>query len=157
MIDSELCEMIIEKYYRNVYNFCVSQLKNREAAEDCTQETFVVFFRKRDKLYLTDSILSWLFSTAMNVIKDYRRSNSTDADDIDLLAEKIADETDIENKPLDVLYDNLSREEAELLIEYFSCSRDERVKMAERYGLSVPALYKKISRIRAKLLERLGK
>lgn len=53
MIEETLCELIINEYYDKVYNFCFANLnRNKQAAEDCTQETFLTFSRKEINLNL---------------------------------------------------------------------------------------------------------
>ena len=76
MIEETLCELIINEYYDKVYNFCFANLnRNKQAAEDCTQETFLTFFSKRNKLEFTENIHRWLYKTAKKVIKAYMRKN----------------------------------------------------------------------------------
>ena len=76
MIEETLCELIIKEYYESVYNLCYASLnRNHQTAEDCTQETFLIFFSKRSKLDYTDRIRYWLYKTAKKVIKSYIRKN----------------------------------------------------------------------------------
>ena len=64
MIDNKLCELLIQEYYTDVMNFCRAKLRDEEAAKDCAQETFILFFEKRQRLDLTENIKAWLLSAA---------------------------------------------------------------------------------------------
>ena len=93
MIEETLCELIINRYYDTVYNLCFARLnRNRQAAEDCTQETFLTFFSKRGKLEFTDNIQLWLYRTAEKVIKSYIRRNKQILIDVDEVADKLISE-----------------------------------------------------------------
>lgn len=43
-------EQITEKYYSDVYKFCCSRCRNADAAQDITQDTFLLFVDKFDEL-----------------------------------------------------------------------------------------------------------
>mgnify|MGYP000041105402 CR=1 FL=1 len=64
-------EEIVDKYYRDVYRFIFMMVKNRDDAEDITQETFL-----RVKRYLwtfrgKSSILTWIYRIATNEVKKF--------------------------------------------------------------------------------------
>lgn len=152
MIEKELCNMIIEKYYKDVFRFCMSQLNNVQDAEDCTQETFTVFFEKCQKLYLTDGISQWLFNTAVNIIKRHKKNNSVIREDINGESLKIEDNSISGYDPFHIIHKYLSETEAELLLEYNSCeSKEERLALANKNNISLGNLAVKITRIKQKL------
>ena len=151
MIEKELCNLIIEKYYKDVFCFCFSQLHDKQEAEDCTQETFITFFEKRKKLYLTDNISSWLINTAVYIIKRHRRKNYY-FEDISDYSEIIQDNSITGHDPIYIINKYLSADDAKLLLEYNSCERkDERSALARKYHLSLGNLATKITRIKQKL------
>lgn len=151
MIEKSLCELIIREYYNMVYYFCFANLnRNRQAAEDCTQETFLVLFSKRSKLEYTDNIKHWLYKTAQKVMKAYLRKNKQIMLDID----DVADELYIEEetfKDANDAFDCLTEEEKELLNIYYNYDYGERIRLAEEKGMTQSALYNKVYRIRQKL------
>ena len=152
MIEMDLCRIIVERYYCDIYNFCNYNLNDSSAAEDCAQETFLELFRKRDKLYFTENILTWLTLTAKNVIKRYRNANQYEHEDISDYADKIQDTSDFNHNPMSIIYDNLSPAEVEMLIKYIYCKNTkEKEALAEVNNISPGALYVKISRIKKKL------
>jgi len=64
-------EEIVDKYYRDVYRFIFMMVKNRDDAEDITQDTFLKVKRYlwtfRDK----SSILTWIYRIATNEVKKF--------------------------------------------------------------------------------------
>lgn len=75
MIDKATADKIANIYYDDVYSYCFSKLKDKYVAEDITQDAFLVFQLKTDKL-VDDHIIAWLINTASNLIKAYFRENS---------------------------------------------------------------------------------
>lgn len=157
MIEETLCELIINRYYDTVYNLCFARLnRNRQAAEDCTQETFLTFFSKRGKLEFTDNIQLWLYRTAEKVIKSYIRRNKQILIDVDEVADKlISEEQSFEEQS--VAFDCLSEEEKELLTIYYDYEYGERIRLAEEKGLTQSALYNRVYRIKQKLYKEYNK
>ena len=151
MIEETLCELIINRYYDTVYNLCFARLnRNRQAAEDRTQETFLTFFSKRGKLEFTDNIQLWLYRTAEKVIKSYIRRNKQILIDVDEVADKlISEEQSFEEQS--EAFDCLSEEEKELLTIYYDYEYGERIRLAEEKGLTQSALYNRVYRIKQKL------
>lgn len=157
MIEETLCELIINRYYDTVYNLCFARLnRNRQAAEDRTQETFLTFFSKRGKLEFTDNIQLWLYRTAEKVIKSYIRRNKQILIDVDEVADKlISEEQSFEEQS--VAFDGLSEEEKELLTIYYDYEYGERIRLAEEKGLTQSALYNRVYRIKQKLYKEYNK
>ena len=157
MIEETLCELIINRYYDTVYNLCFARLnRNRQAAEDCTQETFLTFFSKRGKLEFTDNIQLWLYRTAEKVIKSYIRRNKQILIDVDEVADKlISEEQSFEEQS--EAFDCLSEEEKELLTIYYDYEYGERIQLAEEKGLTQSALYNRVYRIKQKLYKEYNK
>ena len=75
MIDKATADKIANIHYDDVYSYCFSKLKDKYVAEDITQDAFLVFQLKTDKL-VDDHIIAWLINTASNLIKAYFRENS---------------------------------------------------------------------------------
>lgn len=67
MLGKEELEAYCQKYYADVYRYCLRCLSNKEDAEDATQDTFVVFSKKG---HLLDEIhiKPWLFRAAHYMI-----------------------------------------------------------------------------------------
>lgn len=156
MIDKETCGILFQKYHSYVYDFCFKYLKSTHAAEDCTQEVFMVMLKKKNKINLSKNLLSWLYETSKSVCKKYIRMNSNKFVDVDDYAEIIYDTNALAEKPLsDEIYECLDKEDADLLFEYINADCDERRKMAECMGITSNALCKRIKRIKCKVQKKL--
>ena len=65
--------IIINKYENIIFKFIYNMLRDREAAEDITQETFITVY---DKLYLYKKefkFINWIYQIAKNKTVDYVR------------------------------------------------------------------------------------
>lgn len=66
---------LFDRHARAVYNHCFRLAGSWLAAEDLTQATFLLAWRKRDRVALVnDSALPWLFAVAGNAVRSERRS-----------------------------------------------------------------------------------
>ena len=82
--DSAAFRWLFDRYAPSVRRFATDILRNADAADECTQETFVRAHRQLAGLRETDKWKSWLFSTAHFVALEQRRKSqrvvSTDHD-----------------------------------------------------------------------------
>lgn len=65
--------IIINKYENIIFKFIYNMLRDREAAEDITQETFITVY---DKLYIYNKdykFINWIYQIAKNKTIDYIR------------------------------------------------------------------------------------
>ena len=67
-------EKLYNKYYDSLYFFVLKNVKNKETAEDITQETFLKSMEKLPDLKKTEQYSSWLHSIAYNKCRDFFRS-----------------------------------------------------------------------------------
>ncbi|HEX5631009.1 MAG TPA: sigma-70 family RNA polymerase sigma factor [Acidimicrobiia bacterium] len=58
-----------------VFAVCLRMLRDREAALDATQETFVTVFRKADRFAGKSAFSTWLYRVAVNTCYDQARRN----------------------------------------------------------------------------------
>ncbi len=157
MIEKELCGIIIEKYYNDIFLFCFSKLHNSSAAEDCTQETFLTFLGKRNRLLYSDRILGWLLKTAEKKIMEYKRKNTNNHIDINDYADIIQDNNLNADSPILSIYEHLPHNEASLLIAFICCkNKEEKEKLASKNEMTLIALQCKVSRIKKKLYKSLN-
>ncbi len=156
LIDKETCGVLFQRYHDRVYNFCLKYVKNIYGAEDCTQEVFMIMLKKKNKIYLSENLLSWFYETSKRVCKKYIKKNSIQFADVDDYAEIISDRNaSVEKKLSDEIFEFLDPKDAELLFEYINADHNERRKMAERMGITPNALCKRIMRIKCKIQEKL--
>lgn len=83
--DSKSFESLLLKYQDLVYGCCLKMLKDKQKAEDCTQEVWMKIIRNAHQYKPTGSVKSWIMSIARNIVIDEFRSQKrwTELDDAD--------------------------------------------------------------------------
>ena len=67
-------DQMVQQYEKDLLRICCIYLRDRTAAEDVVQETFLKAFRNLDSFRGESSEKTWLIKIAMNSCRDYRRS-----------------------------------------------------------------------------------
>ena len=67
-------DRMVHKYEKDLLRICCVYLRDRAAAEDVVQETFLKAFRNMDSFRGDSSEKTWLTTIALNCCRDYRRS-----------------------------------------------------------------------------------
>jgi RNA polymerase sigma-70 factor (ECF subfamily) len=66
---------IVKRYYERILKFCTYTLGgSQNAAEDCTQDIFLILYENMTRLKDYDKIGGWLYKTAGNISKRYAAS-----------------------------------------------------------------------------------
>ena len=152
MKQDELCTAVIETYYESIYKYCFVTLHyDKCAAQDCTQETFFLLYRKRQLLDLHGNIRVWLYKTADRVMKNYIRKERKYQEQIPLDAVEIADSAQPFFAEENELLSALSPDERSFLLDYYEAGYGGHSLLASGYGMTIRAMYKKIERIKNKL------
>ena len=140
----------IEEQYDKIYRYCYYRLRNRERAEDVTQETFLRWFASdtcRDK----NQLLQYLYTVARNLcIDEYRRPVAQP------LPEDLPEQ---ERDPLASLVlraelDKLAPEDRELVLLRY-VNEVPMAVLGQLYGLSRFALRRRLNGILKTLREAL--
>ncbi len=63
-------------YQKKVYNTCYSFLKHQEAAEDQTQEVFIIIFNSIGKFEGKSSLSTWIYRITISRCLDHLRSQN---------------------------------------------------------------------------------
>ena len=71
--DLEAFEELMRAHEDRVFGICLRMLRDREAALDATQETFVTVFRKADRFAGRSAFGTWLYRVAVNTCYDHTR------------------------------------------------------------------------------------
>lgn len=72
---------LMEAHEDRVFSICVRMLRDREAALDATQETFLTVFRKADRYKAQAAFSTWLYRVTVNTCYDHlRRQKRRQAD-----------------------------------------------------------------------------
>jgi RNA polymerase sigma factor (sigma-70 family) len=84
--DRDAFAQIIERYQRAVYAVAYSGVRDRALADDVTQDTFVIAWRRLDDLRDAERLAAWLCGIARNRARDLRRQSARettgDVDDV---------------------------------------------------------------------------
>lgn len=74
----ESVEILIQKYYRDIYTYCYCRVQDRQTAQDLTQDVFLRFLQNLDSYEHTGKLKNYLYVTAGNLIKDhYKKRKET--------------------------------------------------------------------------------
>ncbi len=158
--ENSLYSIVTQKYYQSIFNYCYVQLgNNRQAAEDCTQEVFLKLFEKWKRINKEDNIRAWLYKTAAFVLKNYFRKNKIKIENLDDFSE-IIDIKELEKEAINSdsseLIASLSDEEKDFIEQYYVNEIPAR-DLAKSFDVSEEVIYKRVSRIKNKLLLRFEK
>lgn len=147
-------EEITRRYYQAVYNYCQVRLKDEYAAEDCTQDVFLLLYRKMNKLKLSENIRAWLYRTADRIIKNYRKNQSKDIS-IDNGETNDLSITDKYNE--DVPFENVLNSDERKLITAYYIDGVDIITLSKMFGKNEGAIYKRLQRIKRKIEESMYK
>ena len=81
--DKGAMKQIFEVHYRSVFLCIYRFVKQRETAEDLTQEVFLKLWRKKEQLQITGSLAAYISTMAYHEAMGYLRKTSTLITDID--------------------------------------------------------------------------
>ena len=145
VLNKEQFDITAGLYYKSIYNYCLVRLNDSHAAQDCTQETFLIFYQKINKLD-EETLRGWLYRTADNVMKNYKRKSIVTISDEE--ADKI-NTVDVysEDIPFEKI---LKANELKMLTEHYIDGYDIQ-QVALKNGKSTASVYKMFQRLKAKL------
>ena len=129
----------IERQYDKIYRYCYYRLRNREQAEDVTQETFLRWFSS-DTYRNTGQVLQYLYTIARNLCTDERRKPHFEP-----LTEDISStETDpLFSIALRTELDKLNNEDRELVLLRYVNEVPVKV-LCKLYDMSRFAMYRRL-------------
>ncbi|MBQ8207461.1 MAG: hypothetical protein IJZ89_01855 [Clostridia bacterium] len=67
---------ISEKYYIEIYRYCLSQLKDKSYTKEATNDTFLRLWNKGNILKNDEKIIAWLYNTADNFCKSINKETA---------------------------------------------------------------------------------
>jgi RNA polymerase sigma-70 factor (ECF subfamily) len=68
-------DALVEQYRPRIFRFILASLRNRETAENLTQDCFVRAYQARDQFRGGASISTWLMQIAANLVRDHENSS----------------------------------------------------------------------------------
>ena len=81
--DSNACDQIIRKYKISVYNLIYRMVRNKQEAEDLTQEAFIKVFNSLSSFNEEYAFTTWLYKIATNNCIDFFRKRKLQTYSID--------------------------------------------------------------------------
>lgn len=152
MNQDDLCSMIAERYYQQIYRYCYAKLNcDSNAAEDCTQNIFLILIQKKRHLNLSGNMQTWLYKTADRVIRNYLRKEKRYQNQIPIDEIELADQGGLPGQETETPLDCLTEAESALLHEYYEAAYGTRNELANQHNMTLYELYKEIERIKKKV------
>ncbi|MCV6627587.1 MAG: RNA polymerase sigma factor [Cellvibrionaceae bacterium] len=75
--DSQAFAELYQRHHRRIYALCFRMTANVEAAEECTQESFIKAWRKLDTFNYQSRFSTWLHTLASRTTLDYLRKQKS--------------------------------------------------------------------------------
>ena len=67
-------DALVSEYRPRIFRFILASLRDRESAENLTQECFVRAYKAREQFRCAASIPTWLLQIAANLVRDHESS-----------------------------------------------------------------------------------
>ena len=159
-------EDICRKNYNNIYKYAYFSLKNKAAAEDITQDTFVHVYKNIKKIHKHDNPVGYIFRTAQNFIKNYKKQlyrriameqqadeRFEDINDVGSGIDSVLDAEINEYEYIIYVIGSLSEEKRRLYDMYYVENRSMK-EISDELGISYAALRMKYVRLRKEIKDR---
>ena len=115
--DTEAFETLVQKYYQNIYNFCVRRCNgDTTLAADLTQDTFLKLITHIQQYRLTGKFINFLLTIAVNTCNNHFKKKSPDLVDMDTLST-------VESEAVDKMNDDTFR--LYLKYHFATCERKD--------------------------------
>ncbi len=148
-----------ELYGESIFNFCMSRLScDVEASEDCTQEVFLVYYKRLLKGESFEYPRAFLYKTAVNMIKRTRlkqekqRVNETELDDrLNLSDSGFGVESEISYEQIVSRINAMLNENELQLFTMFFIENIKVKDISEKLGITPGTCSTRLSRLRDKV------
>ncbi len=67
---------LVDAYSSKVFNTCINLIRNKEDAEDVTQEVFTAIYLSLDTFSGSSKLSTWIYSIALNKSKEFLRKKT---------------------------------------------------------------------------------
>lgn len=146
--------MDLDEQYDKIYRYCYFKVRQRETAEDITQETFLRFLESNDYVN-TGKAMQYLYTIARNLCVDEYRKQKMKNLDVEV-ADNYAEDNIITQISIRIALSELDEADRELLLLRYANDVSISV-ICKLYGISRFAVYRRISRAAQNLKRKLGK
>ena len=149
-----------DTYYEKIARFCNIKLKNRNEAEDCVQECFMVYYKRILSGEEIGNTGAFLYKIADNLVKtqwrqDKKANNILPLDDLaeSLSATEVIDCSNIDFDSCAERIINILDEKEQFLYKLKYTDQKSIAEIAEELNISFDATAKRLSRLRQKVKE----
>lgn len=147
-----------DTYYEKIARFCNIKLKNRNEAEDCVQECFMVYYKRILSGEEIGNTSAFLYKIADNLIKtqwkqDKKANNIIPLDEVaeTLVADEVYDYGNIDYDLCAKKIIKVLDEKERLLYQLKYIDRKSLAEIAKELNISFDATAKRLSRLRQKV------
>lgn len=110
--DTKAMTVLVDRYKDLIYTLALRMLKNREEAEEVSQDTFIKMYKSLSKFKGDSKFSTWLYKVAYNNCLDRIKKNKKQWNDV-----AIDEFSEYQIKTLDNALDNLMAEERQQTIQ----------------------------------------
>ena len=97
----ESFDQLVSRYIKPIYNFLYSMSKDKEVAEELTQETFLKVWKSLKKFQVEKNFKVWIYIIARNVLLDwFRKKKNISFSQLDISEDNTFEDTIIDTEPL---------------------------------------------------------
>ena len=155
-----LLQECYDQYRLRLFNYCLSRLDSREAADDCVQETFIVFYNKLLDGEEFENPRAFLYRTADNFVKRQKQKDAVelkrsvpleDAENIGVTDEYLTRIDLIDYEEIAKILLNLLTDEEKQIYDLRYIQKQGVEDIAEQLGISRPAASMRLMRLRNKI------
>ena len=156
-----LLQECYNQYRIKLFNYCLSRLDgSREAADDCVQETFIVFYNKLLDGEEFENPRAFLYRTADNFVKRQKQKDTVDlkrnvpldeATDIGVTDEYLSRLDLIDYEEIAKILLNLLTDEEKQIYDLRYIQKQGVEDISEQLGISRPAASMRLMRLRNKI------
>ena len=68
--------ILVDSFSGKIFNTCINLVRNKEDAEDLTQEVFTAIYLHLDKFRGKSKLSTWIYSLALNKSKEFLRKKN---------------------------------------------------------------------------------
>ena len=156
-----LLQECYDQYRLKLFNYCLSRLDgSREAADDCVQETFIVFYNKLLDGEEFENPRAFLYRTADNFVKRQKQKDAVelkrsipleDAENIGVTDEYLSRLDLIDYEEIAKILLNLLTDEEKQIYDLRYIRKQSVEDISEQLGISRPAASMRLMRLRNKI------
>jgi RNA polymerase sigma-70 factor, ECF subfamily len=165
--ETDLAQMIskkfMEQYVSNqdmLYGYVVSLLPNRADADEVFQETSLILWKNRDSYDPERSFIAWSYGIVRNVVANYVRKNKNRGltlnpevfSEVAAARQRSGDALQHQSEAMHHCLERLPVKQRILLMNCYS-GQDSTSQIAGEMGVTVNALYLRLSRLRKQLMD----